>query len=183
MNGKRDFAYIAPITFNMKSDDALLRMLTNHVLNVTSLIDDVHIFFMVRYKEDVANRRRFWFARGNLRKDFLLHGLKSNGASDDEIDGTDASRPKDSSQSRQSTESRPQSHRHPVLQPAQICDPGDMAGKNDDDDDDDHCPVRKGVGGPTMNRIAKDDEDDDDDEKSGSGMGISCTGVEDVIGS
>ena len=65
-------------------------MLTNHVLNVTSLIEDAHIFFMVRYKEDVGNPRRFWFARGNLRNDFILHGLKSNGIGDHEIVGSDA---------------------------------------------------------------------------------------------
>ena len=69
----------------MKSDDALLRMLTAHVSNVTSLIDDAHVFFMVRYKEDVNNRRRFWFARGSLKKDFLVHGLKANTTDDNEI--------------------------------------------------------------------------------------------------
>ena len=72
----------------MKSDDSLLRMLTTHVLNVTSLMEDAQIFFMVRYKEDAAERRRFWFARGNLRKDFLLHGLKNHGVGDNEIDAT-----------------------------------------------------------------------------------------------
>lgn len=67
----------------MKSDDALLQMLATHVFNVTSLIDDPHVFFMVRYKEDVA-ARRFWFARGSLRKDFILNGL-SKTSNDNEI--------------------------------------------------------------------------------------------------
>jgi len=144
-------------------------MLTNHVLNVTSLIEDAHIFFMVRYKEDVGNPRRFWFARGNLRNDFILHGLKSNGIGDHEIVGSDAAT----------------SDNHPVLQPTESSDQEDAAGDTnveDDDDDDDHCPVRKGVGGPTMNRIAKDDDDDDDDdEKGGGGMDLNCTGDEDDI--
>ena len=69
----------------MKSDDALLRMLTAHVSNVISLIDDAHVFFMVRYKEDVNDRRRFWFARGSLKKDFLIHGLKASATDDNEI--------------------------------------------------------------------------------------------------
>ena len=67
----------------MKSADALLQMLATHVFNVTSLIDDPHVFFMVRYKEDVT-ARRFWFARGSLRKDFILNGL-SKTSNDNEI--------------------------------------------------------------------------------------------------
>ena len=76
----------------MKADDSLLQMLTTHVLNVTSLIDDAQVFFMVRYKEDVASQRRFWFARGNLRKDFLLNGLSINETGDNEIIEGDAMR-------------------------------------------------------------------------------------------
>jgi len=146
----------------MKSDDSLLRMLTTHVLNVTSLMEDAQIFFMVRYKEDAAERRRFWFARGNLRKDFLLHGLKNHGVSDNEIDATAMER----------------DLRHSVLQPAEVRDQDELAGRNDiDDDEDDPCPVRKGVGGPTMNRIAKDDEDDEDDGEEG----ISCATADEDI--
>ena len=177
----------------MRSEDALLQILATHVSNVTSLIEDAHVFFMVRLKNETANPRRFWFARGSLKKDFLLHGLKASSANDSEIrdEAFIGWTEVDTRQCRDALSQKDASDKITGDDGENVCSDfdGSRGGDednqvededeeeddvDDDEEDDDRCPVRKGAGGPTMNRIAKDD---DEDERSGDEMvGIHCGG-------